>query len=193
MANMGGDLVDSVQDIADDVPAIGDVPAMGDVPAIGDAVNGVLPMSGEVNGVPAIGDVVDGVLTILPGTTKIKAQAYEDQHDITTVIFPDSLVVIGDEAFYGCTGLTRIDCSHTKLTTIGRRAFSYCIRLDEATFPDTLARLGEHVFLDTALKGTVTRLQPCATMLLAWTPCPYLSINSTMRYDAFGLVPLSFN
>ena len=86
------------------------------------------------------------VMTVAAGTTAIKEYAYLDQDDIVEAIFPASLLTIEFCAFYGCSGIKRIDLSHTRVTSIGENAFYDCASLTEVIFPDTLAHMGDSCF-----------------------------------------------
>ena len=86
------------------------------------------------------------VVTIAAGTTTIKADAYQDQDDIVEVIFPASLLTIEEMAFMRCSGITRIDLAHTKVTAIGVWAFYRCTSLAEVIFPDTLVHMEDGCF-----------------------------------------------
>ncbi len=59
-------------------------------------------------------------------------------------IIPNSVTSIGDEAFMGC-GLTTIDLS-SNITSIGKRAFSYCEDLESLSLPKNVTFIGESAF-----------------------------------------------
>lgn len=46
----------------------------------------------------------------------------------------------------GCSGIKRIDLSHTRVAEIGAYAFCGCTSLTGVIFPDTLVRVGESCF-----------------------------------------------
>ena len=60
------------------------------------------------------------------------------------------LLTIDDWAFHGCTGITRIDLSHTRVTALEKHAFANCTSLAEIIFPDTLVHMGEYCFYSCA-------------------------------------------
>lgn len=64
---------------------------------------------------------------------------------IVKVILPDSLTVIGDGAFAGCTGLKEIVLPDG-LTRIGKDAFAGCSSLESLTLPASVSEIGEGAF-----------------------------------------------
>ena len=73
----------------------------------------------------AMGDTVLAEKPMLPYT------------DITSVVLPEGLEVIGNEAFYACTSLRHITIP-SSVTTIRSGAFCYCYSLEEIKLPDSL-------------------------------------------------------
>ena len=85
-------------------------------------------------------------VSIPAGTTAIDDDEFAKQTDITSVIFPDSLRVIGPGAFRGCTGLLRVDLHRTRVTVMHKRAFCGCTALAEVLLPSTLVKLEAYAF-----------------------------------------------
>ena len=85
-------------------------------------------------------------VTVPAGTTAIGDDEFNGQTDITSIIFPDSLRVIGTRAFCGCSGLLRVDLSRTRVTVMHELAFRGCTALAEVLLPSTLVKLGEYAF-----------------------------------------------
>ena len=52
---------------------------------------------------------------------------------------------IGDQAFYGCSGLTSVTIPHS-VTSIGHRAFAYCRSLASVTIPNSVTSIGYRAF-----------------------------------------------
>lgn len=66
-------------------------------------------------------------------------------YNLTSVEIPDSVTVIGDEAFRGCNLITNINMSDN-VTEIGAYAFSGCSALTEIKLPRMLQTIGEYAF-----------------------------------------------
>ena len=92
-------------------------------------------------------------VTIPAGTTAI--DEFSGQSDITSIIFPDSLRVIGPFAFCGCTGLLRVDLSRTRVTTMHELAFYDCAALAEVLLPSTLVKLEPNAFYGCTMLASV--------------------------------------
>ena len=56
-----------------------------------------------------------------------------------------SVTIIGDEAFYGCSGLTSITIPNS-VTSIGDKAFMYCSSLTSITIPNSVTSIGNGTF-----------------------------------------------
>lgn len=121
---------------------------------------------------PAVGDNIhtyidaQGVLRIPEGTQEIVMGAFTDELAIFSVWFPDSVTMIGSEAFKGCSNLESVrfprffleihraafmssglEC--VKMTTcnvIGSSAFSGCRHLIRVQLPCNLKAIGEYAF-----------------------------------------------
>ncbi len=88
---------------------------------------------------------------IAPYTVEVisKAQCYEGDVVIPEKITFEGIVFlvtnIGDEAFYGCVGLTSIEIP-TSVTNIGRNAFSDCTRLTYIEIPNSVTNIAPLAF-----------------------------------------------
>jgi hypothetical protein len=98
---------------------------------------------------------VDGmhniVSIVLPNTTvtTIPSRAFNSLTNLTSIIIPDSISLIGGRAFSGCTGLTSIVIPDM-VTRIGNYAFLDCTSLTSVTFEAaTLYTIEAFIFINT--------------------------------------------
>jgi hypothetical protein len=64
-----------------------------------------------------------------------------------TVVIPENVKIIGDNAFSGCIGLTGV-VMHNNLTQIGQYAFFNCSSLTIVTIPESVESIGHFAFKD---------------------------------------------
>ena len=65
---------------------------------------------------------------------------YLGEDEITDLEIPNSVTKIGEDAFYGCSGLTSVTIPNS-VTTIGGRAFSGCSGLTSVTIPQSVTSI----------------------------------------------------
>ena len=65
---------------------------------------------------------------------------------LTHIVIPDSVISIGDRAFYRCTSLTSVVIPDS-VTSIGNCAFDECTSLTSILIPDSVTSIGESAFL----------------------------------------------
>ena len=75
----------------------------------------------------------------------IADNAFMGCDELITVIFPRSLTSIGDNAFRGCTSLESVDLPDS-VTSIGKSAFRDCTSLESVDLPDSIEYLERMAF-----------------------------------------------
>ena len=109
-------------------------------------VTGYLGTDWKVLNIPAeIGDQT---------VTGIADGAFENQRDIQQVILPETVTVIGSNAFYGCTNLKEINLNH--VTSMGSGAFRQCAALQSVALGEGLRDVPEQAFMSCAKLKAVT-------------------------------------
>lgn len=83
----------------------------------------------------------DGSLRV----TKISAEAFKNNTEITEVIIPEGVLSIGDKAFTKCSNVNSFTLPES-LLQIGRLAFQDCLSLTSITLPRNLTSLGLMTF-----------------------------------------------
>lgn len=103
----------------------------------------VIGISNCAGGRVEIEEEYDGFLV-----TAIGPYAFSGE-PISEILLPDSIISIGDLAFYECASLKKVEGSLDKLAEIGEYAFAYCTSLEQLgmeekviTVPETVYSLG---------------------------------------------------
>lgn len=89
------------------------------------------------------------VVTIPEGVRVIAGEAFLEHEEIESLSLPDSLKVIGEGAFEGCSGLTRVDFG-SQAEEIKDRAFKGSA-MTEVTVPASVKKLGLQAFGSTLM------------------------------------------
>lgn len=76
------------------------------------------------------------------GFSGFQGSGYSTSYNFSSVTFPDSLTYIAREGCAGLVGVTELDLSNTKVTTIGMNAFNNCSSVVTIKLPDTLKDIG---------------------------------------------------
>lgn len=84
---------------------------------------------------------------------KIGKKAFENSN-CESIVLPDSIIEIEDEAFKNCKSLFEIKLS-MNLQKIGRWAFFWCKSLKSITLPETLNCLGTECFVNSGIEQVV--------------------------------------
>ena len=82
---------------------------------------------------------------IITGGTSIGEQAFYGCSGLTSITIPDSVTSIGYEAFRGCSGLTSLTIPDS-VTSIGYGAFYGCSGVTSLTIPDSVTSIGSYAF-----------------------------------------------
>ncbi len=111
---------------------------------------------------------------------------------IRSVSLPDSLTVVGDCAFYGCSDLTGLTLPEG-LKTVGEHAFAYCASLESVSIPDGVTGIGQNAFSNCAalkealIPDSVTDIGSKAfSCCEALTAVTVATGNPSYVSDAFG-------
>ena len=86
-----------------------------------------------------------GVLRVPDGIRRIGAYTFLNRTDITSVVFPDSVVEIGQGGFKGCSSLREITFG-SGLVCIEADAFKDCTLLTDIRLPDSVVEIGQGGF-----------------------------------------------
>ena len=126
----------------------------------------VIAFPSEINGMPVTtiakssfdqGNSMDTVKTIyIPDSvTVIGGNAFSKYSALERVIIPDSVTKIDANAFAECPKLETIDIPEG-VTTVGSSAFSHCTGLKSVTIPESMTKIGYQAFFDcTSVKEIV--------------------------------------
>ena len=86
-----------------------------------------------------------GIYTLPNSVINIGEAAFYDCTGLTSVTLPTSVTTIGSVAFHRCTGLTSVTLPNS-LTTIEVYAFTGCTGLTNVTIPDSVTTIGDGAF-----------------------------------------------
>ena len=86
-------------------------------------------------------------ITLPNGITKIQDSSSLPRlfRNLQTIIIPEGVTSIGNDAFLNCTGFTSIAIPES-VTSIGSRAFSSCMGLTSITIPESVTSIGKNAF-----------------------------------------------
>ncbi len=70
---------------------------------------------------------------------------YLNEKEVEELVIPNGITEIGDYAFWGCEGLTKVIIPNS-VTSIGRGAFNDCSGLTSVTIPNSVTSIGDWAF-----------------------------------------------
>lgn len=79
------------------------------------------------------------------GITEIENQAYYGRNDIASIVLPNSVEIIGNNAFCDCENLESVTIQNG-VTDIKFNAFYECKKLKSVILPESLTEIGEYAF-----------------------------------------------
>ena len=86
-------------------------------------------------------------IIIIPDTVILIGEyAFSGCTNLKSIIIPRSVKSIGDGAFSGCRNLKSIDLSDSSVTTIGESAFGGCSELANLVIPNSVTSIGNFAF-----------------------------------------------
>ena len=87
--------------------------------------------------------------------TEIGEEAFKGCNGLTRIKLPNTITKIGKYAFKGCSGLTSITIPDS-VTEIGEYAFKGCSGLTSITIPNSVTKIGEYAFGDCSGLTSIT-------------------------------------
>ena len=90
----------------------------------------------------------DGLLTTVPDSAFYEGTQYNDR--LTSVILPETITAIGNDAFYFCSELQEINIPNS-VETIGEYAFYSC-RFFNVIIPDSVVSIGDYAFSKSGIR-----------------------------------------
>ncbi|MBR5912044.1 MAG: leucine-rich repeat domain-containing protein [Bacteroidales bacterium] len=109
------------------------------------SINGIVYNKSQTVLVAAAPLLARDMLVVPDGVQKIAEGAFRDCVYLTDIILPESLVIIGDDAFSGCHRLTAIDIPDS-VTKIGESCFKDCKKLKVVSLSKGLTEITFGVF-----------------------------------------------
>ncbi|MDD6165230.1 MAG: leucine-rich repeat domain-containing protein, partial [Bacteroidales bacterium] len=110
--------------------------------------------------------------------TSIGDDAFYGCSGLTSVTIPNSVISIGWSAFSGCSGLTSITIPNSVIS-IGYRAFAECSSLTSVTIPNSVTSIGGGAF------------QGCSGLTSVTIPNSVTSIGEEAFYECSGLTSVT--
>lgn len=84
-------------------------------------------------------------LTISDSVTTIEPHTFSGCAELPSVIIPNSVETIGEQAFYECGSLNNVTLGD-KISSIGNLAFQSCVSLTSLNIPNSVITIGDNAF-----------------------------------------------
>lgn len=129
-------------------------------------------------------------VTFEEGVTQIANGLFARCYGLESIVIPDTVTVIEDQAFYLCKQLKKVTFS-SNLTTIGNSAFQLCDDLTTVEIPDSVTRIEKFAFAECPELDTVKLSNNLETMgAFAFFECDliesiHIPKSLTSTYDAY--------
>lgn len=144
-------------------------PAIFTVDAEGSVITGVVAGADTLETM-VIPETINGV-TI----TKLGENAFKDFTSLKSVSIPSTITAFGLHVFEGCSSLTSIDLSNTKLTYVVNYAFKNCTSLKTVILPNTIETIYAYAF------------EGCSSLVTFTLPDSVVSIKGSAFYECSNL------
>ena len=82
-------------------------------------------------------------VTVIAASAFWRSALYDEQ--LTSIVIPESVTEIGDNAFYGCIYLTSVTLPNN-ITSIGNGVFRGCKALESIVIPESVTNIGMYTF-----------------------------------------------
>lgn len=138
----------------------------------------------------AEGKIIKGGTIVLPETVKtIRENAFYRCSNLYSITFNEGLEVIGNKAFIKCGNLAEIKLPST-LKELGADAFSYNDSLKIVEIPSSVQKIGDFAFYSTAsqIEKIIVHKNSEAELELGerWVPYPKGNIKDTVSVEYVG-------
>ncbi len=136
-------------------------------------------------------------------TNDYNAPWYSYRSSIVTVILPDGITSIGNEAFSGCSSLTSITIPNS-VTSIGSGAFYWCSSLTSVTIPNSVTNIEWAAFYECSSLTSVTipnsvtsigseAFRSCSSLTSITIPNSVTSIGNDAFYNCSKLTSINIS
>ena len=120
--------------------------------------------------------------------------------EVRSIVIPDNITSIGDNAFYYCSPLISITIPNS-VTNIGNNAFDCCFNLKAITIPEGVTSIGDHTFNDCRNLTSIT-IPDSVTSIGEWAfsksgltsitiPDSVTSIGDVAFYECYDLTSIT--